>query len=259
MTKSHLHIGHNQLRILILSLAAISLFFVFAWLAMAGTGSAVASFATGCYTAGNGVTVNIAVTPDGSTSVYAVQDIPPGAWSVSNINNGGSFDSVNMMVKWGPFFDHAGRTLSYTVTPPTGSSASASFAGTASFDGSSLSISGSRVISRCCSYSISPASSSYQAGASAGSVTIACSPDCGWTAVSNSSWITLTSSTGGSGNGIVAYSVDANTDNSRTGTITIAGQTFTIDQSECFRFCRQAIHIQRKPGPDQLALRLPTA
>jgi hypothetical protein len=50
-------------------------------------------------------------------------------------------------------------------------------------------------------------------------------------AVSNNpSWITITGGTSGSGNGTVTYSVTANTGPTRTGTMTIAGQTFTVNQ-----------------------------
>jgi hypothetical protein len=54
---------------------------------------------------------------------------------------------------------------------------------------------------------------------------------CGWTATSNASWITLTSAAGGSGNDIVTYAVRENFAASpRTGTISIAGQTFTVTE-----------------------------
>ena len=53
---------------------------------------------------------------------------------------------------------------------------------------------------------------------------------CPWTATSNASWITITS--GSSGSGPVSYSVLTNTSTSqRTGTMTIAGQAFTVTQS----------------------------
>jgi hypothetical protein len=41
----------------------------------------------------------------------------------------------------------------------------------------------------------------------------------------------VTSGATGSGNGSVGYSVDANSSGAQTGTITIAGQTFTVMQS----------------------------
>jgi hypothetical protein len=48
--------------------------------------------------------------------------------------------------------------------------------------------------------------------------------------VSNVSWIKINSGSSGAGNGIVSYSVTANSGSSRTGTMTIAGQTFTATQ-----------------------------
>ena len=51
-----------------------------------------------------------------------------------------------------------------------------------------------------------------------------------WTASSNNPWITVTSGSSGSGAGTVGYSVASNSGSARTGTITIAGQTFTVSQ-----------------------------
>ncbi len=62
-------------------------------------GTAVSSFNPTSYTPGIGVTVSIVVTPDASTQVYAVEDQPPVGWTVSNINNNGSFDIINFKVK----------------------------------------------------------------------------------------------------------------------------------------------------------------
>jgi YD repeat-containing protein len=55
---------------------------------------------------------------------------------------------------------------------------------------------------------------------------------CAWTAVSNAGWITVTSGASGTGNGTVGYSVAANGgSDQRQGTVTIAGQTFTVTQA----------------------------
>ena len=54
---------------------------------------------------------------------------------------------------------------------------------------------------------------------------------CGWTAVSNVAWIAIASGASGSGNGTVNYRVSANTGTSRSGTIAVAGQTFTVSQA----------------------------
>ena len=83
-----------------------------------------------------------------------------------------------------------------------------------------------------CSYSINPTSASQPAGGGTGSVSVTATAGCNWTAVSNSTFITITSGSSGTGNGTVSYSVSANTGTtSRTGTLTIAGLTFTVTQA----------------------------
>src|SRR4051794_5007720 len=83
-----------------------------------------------------------------------------------------------------------------------------------------------------CGYLISPSSSTLvgSIGAS-GSVAVTAAAGCSWTAVSNSPWISVYIGATGTGNGTVAYSVQANTTSSlRTGSLTIAGNTFTVTQ-----------------------------
>ncbi len=83
-----------------------------------------------------------------------------------------------------------------------------------------------------CTYSISPSSQNFFSSGGSGSTTVTAPGGCGWTATSNAGWITITSGSSGSGNGSVGFSVAANTSTSpRTGTMTIAGQTFTVNQS----------------------------
>lgn len=83
-----------------------------------------------------------------------------------------------------------------------------------------------------CTYSINPTSASAAAGGATGSVSVTAGTGCNWTAASNATFITITSGASGSGNGTVAYSVAANTaTTSRTGTLTIAGLTFTVTQA----------------------------
>ncbi len=83
-----------------------------------------------------------------------------------------------------------------------------------------------------CNYSIYPTSRSHGSGVESGTVSVTAPGGCNWTASSNAPWITITSGASGSGNGTVSYSLVANSGgNSRTGTLTIAGQTFTITQA----------------------------
>ena len=84
-----------------------------------------------------------------------------------------------------------------------------------------------------CSYSISPNGQSYGSSGGSGTISVTTGSGCFWNAVSSdTSWLTITSGSSGSGNGTVYYSVSANTStSSRTGTITVGGQIFTVNQA----------------------------
>ncbi len=62
------------------------------------------------------------------------------------------------------------------------------------------------------------------------SVNVTAPMNCDFSVVSNASWITVIGGNPGSGNGTVNFSVAANTGAIRTGTITIAGLTFSVTQ-----------------------------
>ncbi|HET9528976.1 MAG TPA: NF038122 family metalloprotease, partial [Blastocatellia bacterium] len=82
-----------------------------------------------------------------------------------------------------------------------------------------------------CTYTIAPASQSFAANGGSGSINITAADGCAWNAVSNDAWITIDSGSSGSGNGMVSYSVAANPGAAnRSGTITAAGQAFTVLQ-----------------------------
>lgn len=55
-------------------------------------------------------------------------------------------------------------------------------------------------------------------------------PDCAWTAKSNAGWVFLTAGMSGLGSGTVTYTIGPNPGAVRAGTVTIAGQTFTVEQ-----------------------------
>jgi hypothetical protein len=58
-------------------------------------------------------------------------------------------------------------------------------------------------------------------------------PSCSWTASSNAGWIVIQGGSSGTGNGTVTYAVSDSGAASRTGTMTIAGETFTVMQVRC--------------------------
>ena len=88
-------------------------------------------------------------------------------------------------------------------------------------------------ISPACTYTLTSNIISFDAGGGTGTATNVIAPGgCTWQAVSNASWITVTSGSTGSGNGAVVIRVDPNGSYwGRSGTLTIAGQTFEVDQS----------------------------
>jgi len=86
-----------------------------------------------------------------------------------------------------------------------------------------------------CTYSINPTQASYTRTGGTGSVAVTAPAGCNWSAVSNApTWLTITSGSSGSGNGTVVYSVGpyGGPPKKRTGTLTIAGQTFTVNQTK---------------------------
>jgi serine protease AprX len=89
-----------------------------------------------------------------------------------------------------------------------------------------------------CAATLNPTSADYTAAGGSGTFDVQTGSGCDWTAVSNDSWIHITGGGSGTGNGTVSYSVDANSDGARIGTITAAGQTFTVNQDAAIcTFC----------------------
>lgn len=82
-----------------------------------------------------------------------------------------------------------------------------------------------------CTYSLSLTNEFFGFGGRTSSVGLLTQEGCNWTAKSNAGWINITSGLSSSGSGRINFSVAKNTSSaSRTGTMTIAGQTFTVTQ-----------------------------
>ncbi len=61
-------------------------------------------------------------------------------------------------------------------------------------------------------------------------VSVSAPPGCAWTAVSNVPWLTVQSGGSGNGGGVVRVKVAQNTGGIRSGTVTIAGNTYSVTQ-----------------------------
>lgn len=90
--------------------------------------------------------VEIVVAPPAGVSVYAAQDEIPAGWTAIQISHAGEFDAAAGLIKWGPYFDNAARTLRYEIRLSPQRIDLAEFKGGVSFDGGSVPISGSRQI-----------------------------------------------------------------------------------------------------------------
>ena len=110
-------------------------------------GAAVSTLSQTEYVPGQPVIVTIEVGVDSGAHAYATEDSPPSDWLVSDISDGGIFDSVNGKVKWGPYSDTVSRNLQYQVTPPLDESGGVSFVGLLAIDGGSQLIGGDRTLS----------------------------------------------------------------------------------------------------------------
>jgi hypothetical protein len=116
-------------------------------------------------------------------------------------------------------------TVTYTVSANTGPARS----GTLTVAGKTVTISQNSG----CTYTINPTSQAFPTdGGTGGPVTVTTQSGCTWTASSSASWITIASGASGTGNGTVTFTVAANTGGARTGTLTIAGSTFTVTQAK---------------------------
>nr|MDQ3011869.1 fibronectin type III domain-containing protein [Acidobacteriota bacterium] len=113
--------------------------------------------------------------------------------------------------------------FSYTVAANTGGQRT----GIISVAGKAL------VISQepACPPMISPSSQSFMPAGGNGNINVTIGAGCTWQATTNNTWITINSGANGTGNGTVNFTVAANTGAERSGVITVAGQSFLVQQS----------------------------
>jgi hypothetical protein len=117
-------------------------------------------------------------------------------------------------------------TIGYSVAANTGSSRT----GTISAGGQTFTV--TQEAGEACAYVLAPTSQIIAAAGGAATVGVTAGAACSWSAESSLSWVSIASGATGAGNGTVGYTVAPNTGTTwRTGTLTIAGQKFTVSQS----------------------------
>ena len=110
-----------------------------------------------------------------------------------------------------------------------------------------------------CSYSLSPVSRTVGASTEDVTVEVRAANGCAWSASSRAEWITVRSGDTGTGNGPVKLAVAANTSQSaRTGTVIIAGATFTIEQggAQPCSYTIDPTEYTAEAGPDDVRVQV---
>lgn len=82
-----------------------------------------------------------------------------------------------------------------------------------------------------CTYSLTPTSASFAGTGGSGSFTITTQANCPYAVVSSAPWIIFTDNTSGSGSATINYLVGSNSGVERSATISVNGQTLTVNQA----------------------------
>ena len=126
--------------------------------------------------------------------------------------------------------------VGYSVLPNT---TTAARTGTVKVAGKNVTV--SQAAPPPCAYTVAPTSLSLPSGTTSGTITVTTTSACAWTAISNASWISVTSGAS-TGSGAVSYSVLPNTTTSaRTSTLKVAGKTVTVTQAAAPPPCAYAV------------------
>jgi trimeric autotransporter adhesin len=114
------------------------------------------------------------------------------------------------------------------VTLAVDASSGAARSGTIRVAGQTVAVTQSAVP---CTYKVTPPAGSMASAGGTATATVSAPAHCAWTAASSVPWMTIASSAAGIGNGLVQLAIAANPGAGRTGSATVATQTFSISQA----------------------------
>jgi hypothetical protein len=101
-----------------------------------------------------------------------------------------------------------------------------------------------------CNFTLSSSSQDVGASGGTGSVNVGARSDCTWTAASQASWLAIQSGASGAGNGVVRFTVAPTTATApRSGTLMVAGQTFTVRQAGAVQPCTFTLSVTTQSVP----------
>jgi hypothetical protein len=81
-----------------------------------------------------------------------------------------------------------------------------------------------------CGSAVSPGAQAFSPAGGSGNISITTSPGCAWGISGIPSWVTVTSTASGTGNGTLSYQVAADEEADRAATMTVANVSFTVEQ-----------------------------
>jgi all-beta uncharacterized protein/BACON domain-containing protein len=185
-------------------------------LTVAGTTFTVTEAATSCSYALSGTSQALSV--DGGTGTVTVTTGAGCAWTAASNNTPWLTVTSGASGSGGGSVGFSATANNQTTTK----------SGTLTIAGNTFT-----VTEAACGYTLTPTSQSLGSAGGTGTVTVATGSACPWTATSNATWISLTSATSAIGSGSITYSVAGSGGTTRSGTLTVGGQTFTVNESGC--------------------------
>jgi hypothetical protein len=207
---------------------------------MSGSGSGSVTFRVAAGTAARNGTLTVAGrTVTVSQSAPCAYTVSP--LKVSMMGEAGPGPTINITTASGCAWTATTSTPWLTITSPmtgsgtgTGSVTFRASASGAMARTGSLSIAGQTVTvdqEARCSYMVTVAPRSFPAAEGMAIATVTTAAGCPWMANSDSPWIVEPPGGNRNGPGMVSFRIVANTGTSRTGHVTVAGQTFEIVQA----------------------------
>lgn len=189
-------------------------------------------------------TINVSNTGPNAAEAVTVRDtLPPGVTFVSATSTQGTCSVTSTVTcTVGTMASGGSATITIVVSPAAGGTITNTAAVGLNTTDPNLVNNSSTATTTITGYSISPTSAFFTASGADGYVNITALAGCSWTALSNDSWLEFTSATSGNGSDIVTYIVRENfTGAARSGTLTIAGLSFTVVQNVAGDSCSYEI------------------
>src|SRR5581483_9658714 len=196
---------------------------------------------TGNFTTGTNGVYNLTVTNVGTGSttgpITVTDTLPNGMGFVSGTGTNWACLAVLQNVTCtnvGPIAAGATSAITLTVNVTGAAAGNSNNSATVATNGDSNALNNTATdATLSCAYSLDSNGTTNDPGGFNSAVGVTATAGCTWTAVSNAPWITVLSGSPGNGNGTVRFDVKANdaATTSRSGTILIATQTFTVNQN----------------------------